>query len=542
MKLKEVKKRYPLIVLAVLLILGFYLRVYHLDAEVIGYHNMKEAHTLMESRHFLEEGEYFSNKYDYKTTLENPEGEHSDNFPLYGWMITLLWKVTGVSVPIARFFTILFALSVIVTTYLVTKELFGRDDIALLSSFFVTICPLFIFFGKTVFYDVPALAFAMASTYFYLIWLKKPKTKFFVLFVSLITLAVLSKMVYLVFLFPMAAVFPYKKNLNKKYLKKNYKQYLWAFILPVTFFLFSNLSNNRFSGGLFERAFREKQLAEFFSSAYWHTIYTYAVVDNFTKIGFLLMVVGFIISCVYIKKESNRFLVVWLLSIIPYSFFIGWMLRGHNYYQMPFVPVVNILIAFTLLFVLNSLVPKFKKSYMKPAIVYGIIAIFFLLVMLPSIKLSTIRQFDTQFIGLDVAGQYMNENSKSNDRVFGSGHQDTGFYWYANRNGVQLPKTLEQIKQFEEELNFRWAFIYADWGMPKYQQNPEIWEHFTSNYEIKQLGLQTVGQQSALKFLLLEKGGNFSDSELNEFISTRLPKTKTYEFSNRDVELVYFDY
>jgi len=136
----------------------------------------------------------------------------------------------------------------------------------------------------------------------------------------------------------------------------------------------------------------------------------------------------------------------------------------------------------------------------------------------------------------------MNENSKSNDRVFGSGHQDTGFYWYANRNGVQLPKTLEQIKQFEEELNFRWAFIYADWGMPKYQQNPEIWEHFTSNYEIKQLGLQTVGQQSALKFLLLEKGGNFSDSELNEFISTRLPKTKTYEFSNRDVELVYFDY
>ena len=137
--LKFLKAKWPIIVLGLILIFGFYLRSYHADYPVIGYHNMKEAHTLGEAWFMYEDGDYFVNRLFYNINLDNPEGEHVDNFPLLSWIIVLGWKLFGVKLIVARTVMILFSIGVILFTYLIIKQLFKKEDFALLSAFFVSI-------------------------------------------------------------------------------------------------------------------------------------------------------------------------------------------------------------------------------------------------------------------------------------------------------------------------------------------------------------------------------------------------------------------
>jgi len=51
-----IKKNYPWIILSLLLIFGFYLRIYHSDYPVVGYHNWKETHYLTEARNYARDG------------------------------------------------------------------------------------------------------------------------------------------------------------------------------------------------------------------------------------------------------------------------------------------------------------------------------------------------------------------------------------------------------------------------------------------------------------------------------------------------------
>jgi len=537
--IKFIVKNYNWILLVAILILALNLRMYHLDYPVIGYHNMKESHTLMEARHFLEDGDYLTNRIDYMTRLSTPEGEHIDNFPLFTWLIAFVWKFTGVNVAVARFLTILFGLGSIFMTYLVTKELFKREDIALLSSFFLALMPFFIFFSRTVFFDVPALFCALTATYYFLLWKKKPKTSYFTWFVVFLTIAGLSKMVYLIILIPIATIFPYKRLLPDQ-IKKNYKQYLIGLILPISYFLYNSVRSDSAigAGSVVSDMLDPSQVAEFFSMQYWKTIYLYATVDNFTTLGVLLMFLGLFISIFYIKKEANRFVAAWILSIVPYAFVVGWELRGHNYYQFPFAPVVAILIAFAFIFVFNSIIPKFKQKYLKPVLVIACSLGFFMLFMFSSFRESADRQFNQQFIGIDVAGQYVLENSNPDERIFGSGHQDSGIFWHAHRKGIKIRYNLTELKQYENDLNFRWVFIYQ-WEFANLQKYPEIWNYVKDNYQLRQVGLSMQGDEFALMYLLLEKGGKFNESQLNQYIQQNPSQSKQYELTNGAVEFLW---
>jgi 4-amino-4-deoxy-L-arabinose transferase-like glycosyltransferase len=536
------KNNWHFIVLILILAFGVYIRIYHLDYPLIGYHNMKEAHTLMEARHFYNEGNYFTNKFDYLVTIDNPDGIHSDNFPMLGWIIAFMWKFTGVNLFMPRLFMIILSLVIIYFTYLIIFELFGKKDLALLSAFLANTCPLFAFFGRRVFYDVPALMFALIAVYYFLRWKKEPTKSYFIIFTIAITLATLNKMVYLILLFPIAAIFPYERIFSKEGIKKYFGHYIYSLILPVVFFGWSLLSNNPFSEGFVSKILSGQDNFTFLTLDYWKTVYMYATAENFTPLAFYIMAVGFVISLFYIKKEGNRFLVVWMLSVVPYAFVTGWMFTGHNYYQMPFFPAVTALIAFALLYLLNTLVPKFTRTWIKNAIVYSIIIIFILTIFYPMTKAMTYREYDTQFFGLDVAGEFINKNSQPNERIFGSGHQDAAMYWYAERTGVDVPSNLDDFKKMESELNFRWVFMY-NWGLDMIPKKTEVWDYIKANYRLRQVGLlQNPGTDKPnLYYLVLEKGGTFDEKKISDYVGNNKLQTKQYELSMMKIDFAWID-
>ncbi len=526
------KVNWPKILLGLILALAFLLRLYHIDYPIIDYHNMKEAHTLMEARHFLEDGDFFTNRLDYQSSLDNPEGVHSDNFPLFGWIIAGLWKVTGISVTAARLVVILMSAAIVLFTYLVAREVFEKQDIALLSAFLAAVMPLFVFFGRRVFYDVPALLFTLAGTYYCLRWIKSGKWSELGLFVGGMALGALSKAVYLIYALPLAAVFPWNRFWNKKYLR----QYALAGLVPLSIILFAVFDRNNYVTGIFSRMLRPEQVSEFFSAAYWRQIYLYAVVDNYSAAGFYLMLLGFFISLFYLRNKAQRFMAAGVISILPYSFVIGWMLRGHNYYQFPFIPFVAMLQAYALVYVSASLASLAGLKKMKRSVaVYGLVAAIFVLFLVKPYWVSASRQFDTQFYGLDMAGKFIGANSARGERIFGSGHQETAMYWYAGRQGIKTPDTVEEVMALEE-IGYRWLFVYQ-WGFANMQAAPEVWQHFKSNYRLRQIGVANPGQPQ-LYYIILEKGGSYNESMLESY-AQKHPARETWYFTTRGKTMFY---
>ncbi|MBU0536654.1 MAG: hypothetical protein KJ922_02835, partial [Nanoarchaeota archaeon] len=110
--LGSIKGRWPIIILAFILLFGFYLRVYHLDYPVMGYHNWKETHYLTEARNFAREGffsqGFFVPSFDYPPLDSDPSGAHSDTFPTISIFAALMFKIFGVHLWAARILGVMF--------------------------------------------------------------------------------------------------------------------------------------------------------------------------------------------------------------------------------------------------------------------------------------------------------------------------------------------------------------------------------------------------------------------------------------------------
>src|SRR3989338_7849962 len=218
-----ISKRTAIIALLIsILILGLGARLYHIDYPVIGYHNMKEAHTLGEAYSMYNDGELFANKEMYSITFDNPNGDHMDNLPILSCINAGLWSVFGINLWIARLVIILFSIGVIIMSYFAARKLFKRESIALLASFFAAIAPVLVFFGRNVQYDMPALFFMLAGLYFFLRWKEDPSHKNFALMALFIALTALVKLTFLIILLPIAAIFPYHRLKFNEDFKKIY--------------------------------------------------------------------------------------------------------------------------------------------------------------------------------------------------------------------------------------------------------------------------------------------------------------------------------
>lgn len=526
------KKNYNWLILALILILGFYLRSYHLDYPVIGYHNTKEVHTLAEARSFYKGGDYFYLRGDYTIPLvDPPKYSHADNFPLYEWIIVAGWKMFGTELRVARFVTILFALGAIVFTYLFVKKLFKRDDIAILSAFFTAISPLLVFFGRNIQFDAPALFFMTAAIYFFLVWKENQTVKNIAIFMAFFTLTGLTKYPFLIIAVPLLAIFPFETIKDKKHWKQ-FGAGALIFVAFILWFLLPNITKAQTStvgvgeemvGRVLEEPFK------IFTSDWWGTVFMFASKDNFTKIGVIISIIGLCISIWQIKKQQHRFLVAWAFSFLVYGLLLINFMTGHNYYQMPFVPLAAIFISSTLLF-FASVIPqiKTKYDYLKKSLRWIAIVLFIILFMWPSTKQSISGQFNTQFSGLDIAGNYINSHSLPDEMIFDSGHQDTGVVWHADRKATVI-SNLSELKQFEEKKNLKWIFIYQ-WGFSNIFQNPEFRGYINSNYSLKQIAFQQTQQGNAPIYFLFEKGGTFDESKLNEMLQGKQAQSRTYEY------------
>jgi len=153
--------------------------------------------------------------------------------------------------------------------------------------------------------------------------------------------------------------------------------------------------------------------------------------------------------------------------------------------------------------------------------------------------------FNTQFFGLDVAGEYIKEHSEPWERLFYSGHQSFGVLWYADRFGypIKIPKPKDFEFAEKNNLNVSWLFIYQ-WGFEVMRYN-ESWSYIKNNFHPVQVAFIGKGDKTSLLYLLLKKGGNFNETSLNQKIQEKINrgevKIKEYELTYGKVPMYYIN-
>jgi 4-amino-4-deoxy-L-arabinose transferase-like glycosyltransferase len=550
------KKKVFLVLLVLILIFGVYLRSYHLDYPVVGYHNWKETHYLTEARNFAEGGDWLTPRGDFPDLLSNPEGAHGDSLPITSWLTGIGFIIFGMHVWVGRLISILLVMGSILLMYLIVKKLFKREDLALTTALIAATNPLLVFFGRQIQLINPALFFAMLSVYLYLIWLDKDKIKYMFFAVFCFVLSFMTKYSFAIVAVPMLAIFPFKK-LKKDNLRKEWKRYVSA-LLPLLLIPLWLLNNRRITSAYTSSLDAGKSLlgavsfdiSKILEPGFWVIAKSY-IIDNYTMIGFLFAILGiFLFLFMYKNKKSKgyKFLFAYLIISIPWIIVMSEKLAGHSYHQYPIAPLIIILMAFCFVVLGVILERKTKIKNLR----WVVIAILFILLIYPpifneggGIFESKDRQFNLQFVGIDVAGDYIEGHSAPDERVFFSGHQSHGIVWEADRKGAGEHYNASLTEFGEEEFNFRWILVYS-WGL-EILSNPDKFDHIKEGYSLRQLGLTQIADGSHQPvYMLFEKGGSFDIDGLGEMVNEKQENNeilvKKYERTDGEIVLTYINF
>ncbi len=533
----------------IITLFGLNLRWYHLDYPVIGYHNWKETHYLTEARNFAEDGffkhGFFMPEYDYEFHYErtdNLDGVHTDTFPTISVVVAILFKLFGEKLFLARLANIFFNIMVVPLMYLVVKELFENEYISLLAAALTSINPLFVFFSHNTQLINPGVFFMMLCLYLYVKWLKTNKSYLLIFSTVSFVISFLTKYSFFSAAFPILLTFPYKKVTQKKYWKYFGACVLILLLAPI-YVLYtenyrSNLENTTFS------SFQEGLKFDFglvFRKSFWTPVKAY-IRDNYTMFGFWLAVPGMIASVYFFthkKSIKNKFLVGSIAGIVVFTFVVSHKLRGHNYHQYPIAPLIILFMSY-FIYVVSKNAGKIIQGLVDFKYSHLVIGVLFVVLLYSPSAKAWKRQFNTQFPGLDIAGEYIREHSSSDERIIFSGHQSYGILWHASRKGYGGHDNLSKVK-FLENKNVRWVHIYQ-WGFSTIQEHPDVWQYFEENYALRQVAFQQQGQNTNILHIVLEKGGSFSFDNISQRIQGKQTLQKNYEMTTGKYPVYYFNF
>ncbi len=511
------------IILFLILLFGAYLRVYHLDYPVIGYHNWKETNYLTTARNFEREGWFsqgwFVPLWDYPQLYENPSGAHSDTFSTTPLIVSLAFRIFGESLPLARGINIALALGSILFTYLIVRKLFKREDLALTTAALMTITPLLVFFGRQMDVLNSAIFFTIFGTYLYLHWIESFSWKTTIAYSFFLMLGVFTKFTFALLLIPGFFVFPFAK-LKDKTLWKKYAVCLVPFFLFFSWFLYIRTV----SSDLGEEISKIKP-SLLFDSGFWQIMMNFFA-ENYSLWMIKLFVLGSIVFLAFAWKRLHesgyKFFLAYLTGSIVWFIVLAEKLMGHNYHQYPLIPLIAFMVAYLFVVVGQTIAQTMKKQWLMPATV-----IVLLLLLYSPVHVSAARMFDTQFYGLDVAGEYLKEHKQAGERVMHSSHQAYGLLWHADIKGTKRQKDVKLIQYGEQNLNITWLFIYQ-WDFDMLSM-PNVSNYISDNYHLAQIGFLRNDKNINPVYFLLRKGGTFDMNKLNDYTQGKPVKSRTYE-------------
>ncbi len=175
-----------------------------IGSPMLDYHYHRQCNTATIARNYYRNGLHFGTpQIDWEGDYE---GKAATEFPLYMWLMGLLWPLAGLAELWGRVLSAGFSALTAIYLFLFLERRLSKEA-AFVSSLVFTALPVEVYFGRTVQPEAMALFATMGALYHWDVWLDAPKKKFqWLAATAFAFLAIAHKLPYLYLLAPLAAL------------------------------------------------------------------------------------------------------------------------------------------------------------------------------------------------------------------------------------------------------------------------------------------------------------------------------------------------
>ncbi len=325
--------------LAIILILGFLVRLYKIDSPIADWHSWRQADTAAVTRNFVKLGfNPFLPKFDdmsgmAEKPITNLGRFRFVEFPIYNMAVYPLYFLFGVNETYHRLVSVIFSLGSIVFLFLLTRKYTGIVT-AQITALTFALLPFNVFFSRTTLPEPTFVFFALGMIYFNDRWIWESKRVWGVWGFIFTALAFLIKPWAIFFYLPLLYSALKKGKIFKKFIVFSVVAILpfllwrlWILQQPEGIPASSWLYNG--DGIRFRPAF------------FWWIISNRLGTEILTAAGIGLFLLGLITK----PKNGNYFLHFWALSSFLFITIFATGNVRHNYYQILFIPVAALFLS-----------------------------------------------------------------------------------------------------------------------------------------------------------------------------------------------------
>jgi hypothetical protein len=367
-------KKFEYILLSLVILAGFFVRLYKIDNPIADWHSWRQADTASVTRIYVQKGinlliPRYADISSIQSRISNPEGYRMVEFPFYNAISALVVNTfPNFSLEIwSRMVTIFCALITSFFLYLIGKRFLGKVG-GILSSFFYLFIPFNIYFTRVILPDPMGVMFGVVALWLFIKFFDDAGNAYLYLSAIFFALMILIKPYLGFYLFPVFYLFASKFGL--KTILKNKKLILRIItFLAIIFipFIVWRWWESKFPAGipLFWWAFNGNEIR--FHPAFWNWIFGerlgHLILGSFGLIPFIFGVLN--------TKTKNSFIHWFLFGTLFYFIAVANANVMHDYYQILVIPAVALTLASGSVYLWNQNV--FNKILTRSLLVFSII-------------------------------------------------------------------------------------------------------------------------------------------------------------------------
>ncbi len=319
--------------LPLLLTLALSVRLYNLNSPIIGAHSWRQADTAAIARNFYNNG--FNFLYPQVDWGGIP-GYCETEFPIYSFIVALLYKIFGQSESLGRLFSVACFLGATYFLYRLAADYFN-ERVALWSCFVCVLLPLNVYYSRTFQPESMLLMCCVGCIYYFSNWLRSEKYRDLILSGMFGILACEIKVLPIIYLgLPI-----FYLTWTKFGIKLFFRLVLWVYAIVTIGCVFSWYYH---AHGLFLQygntfgfsadSTNRYDYSILLKSWFWTELIFRTILRHFTIFCFPLFVAGLLIAR---KNQQEYVFDVWAISVALTWILVPTTSVVHEYYQLPFM-------------------------------------------------------------------------------------------------------------------------------------------------------------------------------------------------------------
>lgn len=446
------KNNYPVILFFVSLLLIFL----YLDYQTILFLRPQSLHFIRQTDCLSFVSTYYNMGMDFfeprMLSLRSTDGKAIGEFPILYYLTALFYKVFGEQESILRLINILIVSTGLFFLFKLLKKIFSDTFYALTFTFLFFTSTILIYYTNNYLPDAPAFGITLiAWYYFYVSLVEERETKYYLLAISLFTLASLIKITFglnlvaAILSFSIIKIFSEKQPLNQVNRSVIIATTV-SLLVIVSWYIFvlayNDYNNTKYFlthiKPIWSLSSEERFLVLDYIYMYWFTKYYY---ESTLHVFLILTIIGYIFS-----KYSNKYLLViatsTLLGSIVYFVLFYAQFKSHDYYFIALLPAIIFVVTNSF----NTLRIRFPKIFKTVIIKFALLILFVLSLVYAKDKLA--HRYEIAYdlysnIGkqLDKADGYIDDMGILDNATFIVVGDKTpnGSLYFLNRRGWTIP-------------------------------------------------------------------------------------------------------